>query len=54
MKYQQYALIPPNRRIHLPVCIGMVGKDTGHLLKRVKLYENFIYTNEALHMLRRN
>ena len=20
MKYRQYALIPPNRRIHLPVC----------------------------------
>ena len=34
--------------------IGMIGNETGHLLKFVKLYGKFINKNETQHMLRRN
>ena len=32
----------------------MIGNETGHLLKCVKLYRKFININETLHIMRRN
>ena len=32
----------------------MIGNETGHLLKCVKLYRKFIKLNETYHYLRRN
>ena len=34
--------------------IGMIGKETGHLLKCVKINRRFINKSETLHMLKRN
>ena len=34
--------------------IGMIGNETGHLLKCVKLYRKCINLNETYHDLRRN
>ena len=34
--------------------IGMIGNETGHLLKRQKLYRKFININETYYVLRRN
>ena len=34
--------------------IGMIGNETGHLLKRVKFYRKFININETSNILRRS
>ena len=34
--------------------IGMIGNETGHLLKCVSLYRKCININETYHVLRRN
>ena len=34
--------------------IGMIGNETGHLLKCVRLYRNFLTINETYHVMRGN